>query len=142
MKTREAALTRGVAKAITEFEQLHGKANVHVAPSACGGAFLEIRDVPLGLPYHQDNSWVGFFLTNACPEADTYPFYVRGDLSRVDGKPLKSPIHINREWPDADTTFPKRPAVMISRRQNNAASLGRETPARKLLHVLKWLLEQ
>jgi hypothetical protein len=113
-----------------------------VVDSSCGGAWILIHDVPLGAPYAQDTTWVGFFITNACPYADTYPFYVRPDLSRKDRVPLKSPLHINHQWVFGPPNTPPQPAVMVSRRQKHAHCLGRETPLLKLQTVLKWLLDQ
>lgn len=99
--------------------------------------------MPLGGPYGQDTTWVGFFITNACPYADTYPFYMRPDLSRKDGAELKRPLHpTNQHWKFGPPNTPSRPAVMVSRRQNQRHCLGRETPLLKLLTVLKWMVDQ
>lgn len=132
----------GVEKALTAIREAYVGKSILVSESSCGGAYVIIEDVPLGLPYAQDTTWVGFFLTNACPDADTYPFYVRGDLKRSDGAALKLPLHIDRTWPEGVADMPVRKAVMVSRRQNNSACIGRETPLIKLLTVLKWMLEQ
>lgn len=133
----------GVEKAVGELRKAFAGHPMQVAESHCGGAHVLIEDVPLGGPFVQSTTWVGFFLTNACPEADTYPFYVRSDLSRTDGAPLKAPpLHASHRWPTDMQAMPARAAVMVSRRQKNEACWGRESPLAKLQAVLKWMTEQ
>lgn len=112
--------------------------------TATGGAHVIIEDVPLGPPYNQATTWVGFHLSDACPYDDTYPFYVRADLSRIDGAPLKCPpLHSTGQvFPADNSTTDTRAAVMVSRRQRNQASFAFESPLSKLIKVLKWMLEQ
>lgn len=129
----------GVVKAIEQIKRHFEGHDVHVAPAPCGGAYVLVEDVTLGAPYVQASSWVGCFLTNACPEADTYPFYLRGDLARVDGAPLRTPLHVNHTWPPDAAGIAPRASVMVSRRQKNQSCWGRETPLMKLQTVLKWM---
>lgn len=132
-----------VAKAVEAIRTHFPSLRVEAVESACGGAWVLIHDVPLGGPYAEDTTWVGFFITNACPYADTYPFYVRPDLSRKDGADLKAPLHaINQHWVFGPSGTPSQPAVMVSRRQNQRHCLGRESPLLKLLTVLKWMVER
>ena len=137
-----AALKTGVAKAIEGLRNHFPDHLIEVAPTEDGGAFVVIEGLVLGAPYRQDDTWVGFFLSTACPDDDTYPFYVRGDLSRLDGVDLKTPLHVNHIFPPVDSTLPKRASVMVSRRQNNQSSWAHETPLLKLLTVIKWMLQQ
>jgi hypothetical protein len=131
-----------VAKAATAVRTCYGGLSVEVFESPCGGAYVLIDGMPLGSPYAQETTWVGFFITDACPFADTYPFYVRQDLSRLDGAALKAPLHVNNNWAPDLPNFKARPAVMVSRRQNHASALGRETPLMKLQAVMAWMLKQ
>ena len=85
---------------------------------------------------------MAFFISNACPFADTYPFYVRADLSRIDGVALKVPLHVGNSWAPDLRGFSARPAVMVSRRQNHPECVGRETPLMKLQTVIRWLMKQ
>ncbi|MNY52457.1 hypothetical protein D3C86_1881290 [compost metagenome] len=102
-----------------------------------------IEDVPLGPPFAQATTWVGFFLSNACPEDDTYPFHVRADLSFVDGRQLMSPLHRDHSFPPGGAPgVPTRPAVMVSRRQRNQSCWKQETPLLKLLAVFKWMSQR
>lgn len=50
-------------------------------------------------PFAQPTTWVGFFLSSACSEDDTYPFNVRPDLSCTDGRQLMSPLHSGQTFP-------------------------------------------
>ena len=129
-----------VEKAVTAIRNHYADRHIDVFESQCGGAYVLIHDLPLGAPYAQSTTWVGFFITNACPFADTYPFYVRADLSRLDGAALRAPLHVNHSWAPAIDGFAARPAVMVSRRQNHAHCLGRETPLIKLQTVIAWML--
>ena len=137
-----AALKAGVAKAIEGLRNHFPEHQIEVAPTDDGGAFVVIEGVELGAPYLQRDTWVGFYLSTACPDDDTYPFYVRGDLSRLDGAEVKPPLHLNHTFPPAESTLLKRASVMVSRRQKNQSSWAHETPLLKLLTVIKWMLQQ
>lgn len=133
----------GVKAAIGELRDHFSRLPLHVFPSACGGAHVVIEDVPLGPPFAQDTTWVGFFLSSACPEDDTYPFHVRQDLSFADGRQLMSPLHSGQTFPagGASSVTP-RAAVMVSRRQRNPSCWKQESPLLKLLAVLKWMSQR
>lgn len=130
----------GVETAIAQIRRYFHDHAILVAPSPCGGAYVVVEDVALGAPYRQATTWIGFFLTNACPEADTYPFFVRSDLSRIDGAALQTPLHRDHKFAENMAGITMRPAVMVSRRQKNQACWGRETPLIKLQTVLRWML--
>ena len=131
-----------VAKAAAQIKAAYPSLAIQVYECPCGGAFIFIEDFKLGPPYRQTDTWVGFFISNACPFADTYPFYIRPDLSRLDGKDLKNPIHITQTWATGHPALGDRPAVMVSRRQQHQNCIGVETPLIKLQTVMKWLLNQ
>jgi hypothetical protein len=135
-------MKKEVEKAVAEIRSFYSQLTVEVLESTCGGAYVLIHDLPLGAPYTQSATWIAFFITNACPYADTYPFYVRADLSRIDGVALKAPIHVNNNWAPGLPDFAARPAVMVSRRQNHQHCIGKETPLLKLQTVVKWMLQQ
>lgn len=133
----------GVEAAVGALRDHFSPSPVHVFPSACGGGHVVIEDVPLGPPFAQATSWVGFFLSSACPEDDTYPFFFRHDLSLADGRALMLPIHVGSSYPAGGAVgVPVRPAVMVSRRQRNTACWVQETPLLKLLAVLKWMSQR
>lgn len=137
------AMKAGVETAIGALRDHFSPRPVHVFPSACGGAHVVIEDVTVGPPFSQRTSWVGFFLSSACPEDDTYPFYFREDLSFADDRELTSPFHAKHTFPSGGAAgVPARPAVMVSRRQRNTACWAQETPLLKLLAVLKWMSQR
>ena len=136
--TAEAQLKAGVRRALEELRATFSGLRVDVLPSACGGAFVRVEDVPLGAPFRQATTWIGFFLSSACPDDDVYPLYLRGDLSRSDQAALTSPLHINQQWPAVEG-MDTRAAVMVSRRQNNQSCWSIETPSLKLRTVIRWL---
>ncbi|MGN7802372.1 hypothetical protein ACTJKE_06505 [Ensifer sp. 22521] len=135
-------LKAGVASAIQAIREHFRHCDVKVLPSAGGGANVIIEDVPLGPPYNQAKTWVGFYLSDACPYDDTYPFYVTGSLSRIDGTALLSPLYINQRFPADGSSTETRDAVMVSRRQRNRGSFAYESPLLKLKTVLKWMVQQ
>jgi hypothetical protein len=128
----EKALTPDVAEAIRELAEKYPSAAITARPDEQGGAFVVVDEVPLGAPYSQPGSWVGFHVTHTCPYADVYPLFVRGDLRRIDGGALGEAI-------TAGHTFEGRPALQLSRRANHRDNSGIETPLIKLLKVLQWL---
>lgn len=95
-----------------------------------GGAYVTLEDIPLGSPYRQDTTWVGFRIVHQYPYADTYPHYVCGDLARLDGRPLGDGT--------STTTWEDRPAVQLSRRSNRLDA-STQTAVIKLHKVLTWL---
>lgn len=95
-----------------------------------GGAYVILEDVPLGSPYSQSTTWVGFRITFQYPYSDVYPHFVRGDLSRADGKGLGEAT--------SASTFENRAAIQVSRRSNKL-NPAVDTALLKLLKVLQWL---
>jgi hypothetical protein len=95
-----------------------------------GGALVRMEALPLGTPYAQSETWVGFRVTFQYPYADVYPHFVRPDLSRLDGRALGEAI--------SPSTFDGQPALQISRRSNHL-NPAIDTALMKLLKVLDWL---
>lgn len=95
-----------------------------------GGAYVILEEVPLGEPYQQAASWIGFQITHTYPYADVYPHFVRHDLSRRDGKPLGAGLTI--------ASFRNRPAIQVSRRSSRL-NPAVDTALLKLCKVLRWL---
>ena len=96
-----------------------------------GGTLAVVDPVPLGPPYVQGDTWVGFHITHLHPQADIYPLHVRGDLRRTDGVGLGAAT--------SASSFDGRPSIQLSRRTNH---LDPETfsALMKLDHVIAWLL--
>lgn len=95
-----------------------------------GGVYVILEDVPLGAPYNQTTTWVGFRITFQYPYSDVYPHFLRGDLSRADEKGLGEAT--------STCTFEGRAAIQISRRSNKL-NPAVDTALLKLLKVLQWL---
>jgi hypothetical protein len=120
-----------VKQAIAEIEAEYSEAQVRVREDGEGGAYVIVEEVDLGPLYHPSKTWIGFRITLQYPYSDTYPHYVCGDLSRVDGCPLGEGISSN-------VTFEGRAAVQISRRSNRLDPRA-QTALIKLKKVLAWL---
>jgi hypothetical protein len=89
---------------------------------------VTLHDLPLGDPYEQANTWVGFQITHTY--ADVYPHFIRHDIGRCDGKPLGAGTSM--------ANFRGQPAIQISRRSNRLDP-ATDTALSKLLKVLQWL---
>jgi hypothetical protein len=123
-------VTPAVEEAIQEISRTFPGSRIEAVEDGSGGAFVILEDVPLGDPYQQPTSWIGFQITHTYPYADVYPHFVRHDLSRCDGKPLGEGMAIG--------AFRNRPAIQVSRRSNRLDP-ATNTALLKLLKVLKWL---
>ncbi len=120
-----------VATAIEEIRAKFAGHTIIVREDSDGGAFVIVEGVDPGPLYVQRETWIGFRITFQYPSADVYPHFVRGDLSRVDGKPLGEGTSPNQK-------FEERPAVQLSRRSNRL-NPATDTALRKLFKVLEWL---
>jgi hypothetical protein len=120
-----------VLEAIEELKACFFGLEALTEPDGSGGARVLLEHVPLGGIYKPQDTWLGGHLTVQIPYADVYPLFVRGDLSRIDGRPLGDAIAPGH-------AFMNRSAVQVSRRSN-----GRdpkiETPAIKFLKVIEWI---
>lgn len=119
-----------VEKAIGELRACFPDNPLDVVPDGSGGAFIIMKAIPLGPPWTQADTWIGFQITFQYPYADVYPHFARHDLSRVDGKPLGEGL--------GQAQFRGQVAVQISRRSNKL-NPATDTATLKLLKVLKWL---
>lgn len=120
-----------VTAAIEQLEREFPEAAVTVREDGEGGAYVIVEDVPLGAPYAQATTWVGFRVVSQYPYADVYPHYVRGDLARADGRPLATELQ--------HVAFEEREALQVSRKSNRL-NPATDTAVLKLHKVLIWLL--
>jgi|SRR5580658_6971599 hypothetical protein len=120
-----------VLKAIEEIRSSFPDCQVEVFPDGSGGAFVVVRGIPLGAPYAQADTWLGFQITFQYPYADVYPHFTRPDLTRIDKKPLGEGFGISAQ-------FRGQPAIQISRRSNKL-NPATDTASLKLHKVLQWL---
>jgi len=129
------SIAGNVEAALDRLRKNFPESGLDVQEDGNGGAFVVLDPVPLGHPFSQKASWMGFHVTAGCEYADCYPHFVRPDLSRIDGSPLGEGF--------SSTTFQvpgaPRPAVQISRRTNKAVAPSVDNPLIKLMKVLRWL---
>lgn len=127
------AITPVVEKAIEQIRASFPDRPLEFAPDGSGGAFVTLRNVPLGPPWTQPDTWVGFQITFQYPYADVYPHFVRHDLARADGKPFGPGL--------GQAKYRDQPAVQVSRKSNKL-NPATDTANLKLLKVLQWLRSQ
>lgn len=126
-------LTAEIMRAVNEIREACPDTAVSTREDGQGGAYVIVEDVPLGHPYNQPTTWVGFQITFQYPYADVYPYFVRGDLSRVDGSPLGEGLSIG--------AFENRTAAQVSRRSNRRDATI-DTAYLKLLRIMEWLKQR
>lgn len=137
-------MSPAVEKAIEAIRARYGADGVLVAADRDGGAYVIVEGVPIGSPFAQEDSWLGFHIPSTCPYADIYPHFVRSDLTRADAGPLGEGLSTGHNFPALDAlkvpgAMPSRAAVQVSRRSNRKDTAGLETPLHKLLKVIQWL---
>jgi hypothetical protein len=124
-------ITPEVATAIKELEDAFGAAAVTTKEDGQGGALVVVDPVPLGAPYEEADTWVGFHVTHLHPQADIYPLHVRRDLRRADGAGLGAAT--------SESSFEGRPSIQLSRRTNHRDPVT-FSALLKLGRVIAWLL--
>jgi len=122
-----------VADAVGAVQDHFAGSPVEVTPDGAGGAFVIISSVDVGPRYSPSTTWLGFHISAAYPDADTYPHYVGGDLVRVDGQ-AHGPAIQEVSWQD-------RPALQISRRSNHR-NPAVDSAALKAERIRRWLADQ
>src|SRR2546430_13705206 len=105
------ALKETVAQAVDEVGERFAGHEVHVREDGEGGAFVTVDELELGGVYAQRTTWLGARILHTYPYSDVYPHYCRGDLSRVDGRPLGDGTS-TAQWEG-------KPAIQLSRRSNH-----------------------
>lgn len=92
-------------------------------------------EVPFGLPYLQDTSFVIFLLPFNLPSSDIYPFFIRPDFARTDGSALGPAFQSAQlSWPGDPSP---RPVLQVSRRTRGA--FAAQTAPHKVAKVLDWI---
>lgn len=120
-----------VTKALDGLQATFVDSQIVVEADGAGGARVCVEVVSLGEQYVQAESWMGGHLVAQLPYADVYPLFVRGDLTRRDGRPLGIAM-------SGGHAFLRRPAVQVSRRSRRKDP-AIESPAVKFIKVLEWI---
>lgn len=107
-------MNKEVATAIAELERAFG-ASAEVSEDGAGGAYVILPGVLLGDRFIPERAWLGAHVPALYPYADIYPLFMDAGVRRADGKPFEAPV-------THDATFLGRPAIQISRRNNNIQS--------------------
>lgn len=124
------SVTPEVAAAIAEIGDAFPGATLTVREDEQGGAHVILEGLPLGAPYVQDSTWIGFHVTHLHPQADIYPHHVRGDLSRADGAALGSGT--------SPSSYEGHASIQLSRRSNRRQA-ATDTALLKLERIHDWL---
>lgn len=127
-------MTPEVQRAIEELKEAFPGHPIDVTPEAQGGAYIVVRDLPIGEQYIPSISWVGFQMTFQYPNADVYPHFVDGSLRRKDGRGLGQGL-------SGPTNWQERSVIQVSRRSTRL-NPAVDTAATKLTKVLSWLKSQ
>jgi hypothetical protein len=122
-----------VADAVGAVRAHFADSSVEVTPDGAGGAFVVITSVDVGPRYAPSTTWLGFHISAAYPDADTYPHYVSGDLGRADGQAHGPGIQ--------QVTWQGRPALQISRRSNHRDAAV-DSAALKAERIRRWFADQ
>lgn len=120
-----------VAVQIAELETAFTGRKVNSEPDGDGGAYVIVDPIDPGPAFVQRTTWLGFHLTNMCPDAAIYPVYLGADLQRVDGAGHKAPFTPVPSWHN-------RPALQFSARTTPHVP-ERDTAATKVAEVIEWL---
>lgn len=126
-----AELNASVSAAVENLRACFPDSELHIESDGSGGARVAIEAVQLSATYVQDSTWIAGHLVPQLPYADIYPLFVRGDLTRRDGRPLGSGL-------SAGHMFLGRSAVQASRRSNRRDP-AMELAGHKFLKVVEWL---
>jgi hypothetical protein len=127
------ATTPAVQKAIEQIRTCFSDCPLDVEEDGSGGAFVTMHSVPLGPPWKQADTWIGFQITFQYPYADVYPHFVRHDLARADGAGLCAGL--------GQAQYRNKAAIQISRKSNKL-NPATDTAILKLLKILQWLRTQ
>lgn len=131
-----APAVTAVQEAVEQVRAHFAGAAVTVVPDGSGGVYVVVDPVQAGDRYTPQQTWLGFQITAAYPDADVYPYYT-GVLVRADGQLHAQPIQQIAEWQGR----PGGPVLQISRRSNqwNPAV---DSAVNKSVRILAWLAEQ
>jgi hypothetical protein len=124
-------VNQDVLEAIEELKRAFPSSAVTVAEDGQGGARVIIETVDLGGRYVPRTTWMGGHITALYPNADIYPVFVGGDVSRTDGRTFEAPVTTGH-------IFEGRPALQVSR-MNNQMHLARQTALAKFLKILHFM---
>ena len=126
-------MKQNVANAIEELKQAFPSSDVCSQEDGEGGAYVIVEDVEIGCRYRPSSTWLGGHITALYPYSDIYPLFMADNVQRADGVAFEPPVTLGAR-------FFERPALQISRRNNNTQDYA-QTAVAKFLKVLHFLGE-
>lgn len=124
-------MNQDVAEAVEELRKAFAPSEVTVTEDQQGGAYVVVESVEIGARYNPSVTWLGAHIPALYPSADIYPVFTAADVHRVDGRDFQAPVTRGH-------TFNARPAIQISRR-NNQIHLAPQTAIAKFAKILDFL---
>lgn len=124
-------MNQDVFEAIEELKRAFMSSGITVTEDGQGGARVIIEAVDLGERFTPRVTWMGGHITSLYPNADIYPVFIGGDVSRCDGRAFEVPV-------TSGHVFEGRPALQVSR-MNNQMHLARQTALAKFVKILHFL---
>ncbi|WP_129789673.1 hypothetical protein [Promicromonospora panici] len=126
----EATVTSAVAEALGGLRRAFPEAQIAETSDASGGLFVIIEPIQLGPEFSPKSTWLGMHLSPLLPDADTYPLYIGGGVTRADGSPITDTAIQSVAWQS-------RSALQLSRRSTRHDAAV-STPALKAGNVIAW----
>lgn len=120
-----------VVQATEELARAFPSSEVTAIQDGQGGAYVIVESVEIGSRFVPEVTWLGGHISAQYPYADIYPVFIGGDVRRSDGRSFEPPIA-------KDQTFSGRPAIQISRR-NNQIQNSPQTAVAKFLKIIDFL---
>lgn len=130
-----------VAAAIEEIREGLPNAEIEVHEDPDGGACVMVRRVAIG-PFEPSDTWIGFHITWAYPDADVYPHFLDPAVAYI-GTGETPNKHAEGDLPAAMSRGGRMPgfeldAIQISRRSARRNPTT-DSALQKLLRVLEFL---
>ena len=126
-------MNRSVQGAVDQLRAAFPENRIEIQEDGQGGAWVIIEDLRVGAMYTPETTWIGFRITFQYPNADVYPHFVRGDLTRKDLRPLGDGI-------SGGHRFLGRGALQLSRRSKRL-NPATDTALLKLMKVMDWFTQ-
>lgn len=134
-------MTLEVQEAIEALKQAYGEENIEVKPEVQGGAYIIVKNIPIGDKFIPTDIWCGFLINYTYPESDVYPHFVNEDLKKNN----ESPEDLGKNATErlgagyaGPVDWNDRKAIQISRRSNRW-SPAQDTALIKLTKVINWM---
>lgn len=124
-------MNQDVAKAVADMRNAFGPSEITVSEDGEGGAYVILETATIGNRYQPEQTWLGGHIPALYPAADIYPVFMGADVRLASGAEFQAPVTRGH-------TFQGRPAIQISRR-NNQIHLAAQTAVAKFSKILHFL---